>query len=136
MPPALRGHGNFEHRGVSLRARFIGLASAQPTQARLTAGPPAEASDFHPRSGVSDAAAPAIARLPHGATHMSTGTVVQAEPAELHEPPPRVRVTEPFALVIFGATGDLAARKLLPALFSLWHDHFFAAPFAIIGVGR
>jgi glucose-6-phosphate 1-dehydrogenase len=67
---------------------------------------------------------------------MSTGTVVQAEPAEQHEPPPRVRVTEPFALVIFGATGDLAARKLLPALFSLWHDHFFEAPFAIVGVGR
>src|SRR5207249_4000684 len=42
----------------------------------------------------------------------------------------------PFAAVIFGATGDLAARKLLPALFNLWEKKFLPASFAIAGVGR
>ncbi|MBX9622600.1 MAG: hypothetical protein K2X82_02185, partial [Gemmataceae bacterium] len=49
---------------------------------------------------------------------------------------PPVRVTGPFTVVVFGATGDLTARKLLPALFRLWRNGFFAAPFAIVGVGR
>ena len=30
----------------------------------------------------------------------------------------------------------LAARKLLPALFSLWHDRYLPASSAIIGIGR
>lgn len=29
---------------------------------------------------------------------------------------------EPFDIVIFGATGDLARRKLIPALFHRWCD--------------
>ncbi len=47
-----------------------------------------------------------------------------------------VRVAEPFTAVVFGATGDLTARKLAPALFRLWRAGFFAAPFAVVGVGR
>ena len=43
---------------------------------------------------------------------------------------------DPFTLVIFGATGDLTARKLLPALFGLWHDQFLPPRFAVVGVGR
>src|ERR1043165_2893150 len=49
---------------------------------------------------------------------------------------PGVHLPDPFALVIFGATGDLAARKLLPALYGLWHDRLLPEQFAIIGVGR
>ena len=41
-----------------------------------------------------------------------------------------------FTVVIFGATGDLAARKLLPALYGLWHDRLLPERFAIIGVAR
>lgn len=51
-------------------------------------------------------------------------------------PPSAVQVKEPFALVIFGATGALTHSKLLPALFRLWHGNFFGAPFVIVGVGR
>ena len=51
-------------------------------------------------------------------------------------PPPAVQVKEPFALIIFGATGALTSSKLLPALFSLWRANFFGAPFVILGVGR
>lgn len=51
-------------------------------------------------------------------------------------PPSAVQVKEPFAVVIFGATGALTHSKLLPALFSLWHGNFFGAPFVVVGVGR
>jgi glucose-6-phosphate 1-dehydrogenase len=51
-------------------------------------------------------------------------------------PVPGIQPPEPFTLVIFGATGDLAARKLLPALYSLWHARFLPRDFAIVGVGR
>jgi glucose-6-phosphate 1-dehydrogenase len=41
-----------------------------------------------------------------------------------------------FTLVILGVTGDLAKRKILPALYSLWQGGYFPADFAIVGVGR
>jgi glucose-6-phosphate 1-dehydrogenase len=43
---------------------------------------------------------------------------------------------EAFALVIFGASGDLARRKLLPALWSLYASRTLPEPFTIIGVAR
>jgi glucose-6-phosphate 1-dehydrogenase len=39
-------------------------------------------------------------------------------------------------LVIFGATGDLAKRKLLPALYNLAHDGALPERFHLIGVSR
>jgi glucose-6-phosphate 1-dehydrogenase len=45
-------------------------------------------------------------------------------------------VPEPCALVIFGASGDLAHRKLVPALYNLAHRSLLPAAFATIGVGR
>src|SRR4030095_5208409 len=38
--------------------------------------------------------------------------------------------------VIFGATGDLTARKLIPALYNLLTSKLLNEQFAIIGVGR
>jgi len=43
---------------------------------------------------------------------------------------------QPTALVIFGATGDLAHRKLLPALYNLAHEGQLPEQFDVIGVGR
>jgi glucose-6-phosphate 1-dehydrogenase len=40
------------------------------------------------------------------------------------------------ALVIFGGTGDLAHRKLLPALYNLAHDGALPERFELIGVAR
>src|SRR5690606_37401488 len=40
----------------------------------------------------------------------------------------------PFLLVLLGATGDLARRKLIPALYRLHRRD--AAPFLVLGVGR
>src|SRR6516165_4298289 len=42
----------------------------------------------------------------------------------------------PTALVIFGATGDLARRKLLPALYNLAHEGALPERFHLIGVSR
>jgi glucose-6-phosphate 1-dehydrogenase len=42
----------------------------------------------------------------------------------------------PTSLVIFGATGDLAHRKLLPALYNLAHEGQLPERFEVIGVGR
>jgi glucose-6-phosphate 1-dehydrogenase len=39
-------------------------------------------------------------------------------------------------LVIFGASGDLASRKLIPAIFSLKSQKLLPEKFAILGVGR
>ncbi len=42
----------------------------------------------------------------------------------------------PTTLVIFGATGDLTRRKLLPAVFNLSRGQRLPARFAVLGVGR
>ena len=39
-------------------------------------------------------------------------------------------------IAIFGASGDLTARKLMPALFDLWHDGYLADDTPIIGLAR
>src|SRR5437667_10985189 len=46
------------------------------------------------------------------------------------------KTAEPCVMVIFGATGDLTKRKLLPALYNLAKDDFLPHKFAVIGVGR
>jgi glucose-6-phosphate 1-dehydrogenase len=43
---------------------------------------------------------------------------------------------EPVTIVIFGGAGDLAHRKLLPALYNLHVDGLLPAPFAVVGIGR
>lgn len=42
----------------------------------------------------------------------------------------------PTIIVIFGATGDLAWRKLMPAIYNLYLDKWISEQFAVIGVGR
>ncbi len=39
-------------------------------------------------------------------------------------------------LIIFGASGDLTRRKLVPALFELYREHLLPEKFAILGVSR
>ncbi len=40
---------------------------------------------------------------------------------------------QPSAVVIFGATGDLTRRKLLPALYALARESFLPTRFAVVG---
>ena len=42
----------------------------------------------------------------------------------------------PFVIVIFGATGDLAQNKLIPALFSLFKSGHLGSKFYIVGFAR
>ncbi|MFZ0743099.1 MAG: glucose-6-phosphate dehydrogenase [Terracidiphilus sp.] len=46
------------------------------------------------------------------------------------------RIPEPGIMVIFGASGDLTKRKLLPALFHLEQNGLLPKQFAIVGVAR
>src|SRR4051812_23459599 len=46
------------------------------------------------------------------------------------------RRPDPCALVLFGITGDLAKRKLIPGLYNLFIAGHLPAGFALIGVGR
>jgi glucose-6-phosphate 1-dehydrogenase len=45
-------------------------------------------------------------------------------------------VDERFTLVIFGATGDLTRRKLIPAVWSLYQGRTLPEPFGIIAIAR
>jgi glucose-6-phosphate 1-dehydrogenase len=65
-------------------------------------------------------------------------TVLERNPLErnplavaLERPP-----AQATALTIFGATGDLARRKLLPALYNLAHEGSLPERFAVVGVAR
>jgi glucose-6-phosphate 1-dehydrogenase len=46
------------------------------------------------------------------------------------------RTAEPCAVVIFGASGDLTKRKLVPALYRLTQERLLPAEFAIVGFAR
>jgi glucose-6-phosphate 1-dehydrogenase len=46
------------------------------------------------------------------------------------------RIPEPCIVVIFGASGDLTKRKLLPALFHLEQQGLLPKDFAVVGVAR
>jgi glucose-6-phosphate 1-dehydrogenase len=46
------------------------------------------------------------------------------------------RRPEPLTLVLFGASGDLAARKIGPALYNLALDRLLPDQFAVVGVAR
>jgi glucose-6-phosphate 1-dehydrogenase len=47
-----------------------------------------------------------------------------------------IKATDPCVMVIFGATGDLTGRKLLPALYNLAHEGELPARFACVGFAR
>lgn len=46
------------------------------------------------------------------------------------------RAPEPTSIVIFGATGDLARRKLVPALYNLAHDNYMPPVYNIVAFAR
>src|SRR5438477_10303080 len=68
---------------------------------------------------------------------MSVTTPTQAPAANpLREGLEQERVPDASCLVIFGASGDLTGRKLLPALYSLAHDGLLPTGQTIIGFAR
>jgi glucose-6-phosphate 1-dehydrogenase len=66
---------------------------------------------------------------------MSVGTLAPVHENPLVEGLERLPV-HPTSLVIFGATGDLATRKLMPAVYDLAHDGALPERFVVVGVAR
>ena len=46
------------------------------------------------------------------------------------------RMPDPFVFVLFGGTGDLAHRKVIPALYQLWRTNLLPHEFMLIAIGR
>ncbi|MFL5714248.1 MAG: glucose-6-phosphate dehydrogenase [Chloroflexota bacterium] len=46
------------------------------------------------------------------------------------------RVPDPSIVVLFGATGDLAHRKVIPALYHLWRTNLLPHEFMLVAIGR
>src|SRR5829696_166409 len=63
-------------------------------------------------------------------------TESQILPSALRDEARLPRVPEPGVIVIFGASGDLTARKLVPALYDLAQGRRLPMEFAIVGVSR
>ncbi len=61
---------------------------------------------------------------------------MEARPNPLREGLRLEHRAPPCAIVIFGATGDLTARKLVPALYNLAVDRYLAPETAIVGFAR
>ncbi len=59
-----------------------------------------------------------------------------AESNPLRQALPRARVPEPCSVVLFGATGDLTHRKLVPALYHLDQGGHLPGECAIVGFAR
>ncbi len=62
----------------------------------------------------------------------------RAKPAEnvLREGLRLERVPDPCIVVLFGATGDLAHRKVIPALYHLWRTNLLPHEFLLVAIGR
>lgn len=54
----------------------------------------------------------------------------------LREAMPRATAPDPCVVVLFGATGDLTSRKLVPALYNLAREGMLPAGFSILGFAR
>ncbi len=64
------------------------------------------------------------------------GGLAPAATRSLHKAMPAVHVEDPVTIAIFGASGDLTLRKLVPALYALFVQQLFRERFAIIGFAR
>ncbi len=60
----------------------------------------------------------------------------RAERVEIKAAPESVTPVEGCTVVIFGGSGDLARRRLIPALYNLLLDGLLPAKYAVIGLGR
>jgi glucose-6-phosphate 1-dehydrogenase len=66
-------------------------------------------------------------------------TIVKSQAPDLGIPPEACLIEgsiDPCTIVIFGASGDLTARKLVPALYSLYLNDVLPSPFLIVGCAR
>ena len=67
---------------------------------------------------------------------MGSSVTVPAVPASPVSMKSAERVPDPCIVVIFGASGDLTKRKLLPALYHLEQEGLLPKDFSVVGVAR
>src|SRR3954447_3477244 len=67
---------------------------------------------------------------------MSVAVIPSTEENVLQDPLRFERRVPPCAIVIFGASGDLSKRKLLPSLYRLFFEGRISTEFAVIGSSR
>ena len=60
--------------------------------------------------------------------------LTQSSPATPTQPVGRPG--DPCVMVIFGASGDLTRRKLIPALYNLARAQLLSREFAVVGIAR
>ncbi|MEO6886230.1 MAG: hypothetical protein ABI232_08110, partial [Jatrophihabitantaceae bacterium] len=70
-------------------------------------------------------------QAPPGTPAWTTGNPLR-DPRDRRLP----RVPEPCAMVVFGVTGDLARKKLLPAIYDLAHRGLLPPDFVLLGFAR
>ncbi len=46
------------------------------------------------------------------------------------------RMPDPFLFVLFGATGDLSHRKVVPAIYQLWRSNLLPHEYQLVCIGR
>lgn len=61
---------------------------------------------------------------------------VEAATTESKQPLPEINVRDPFTCFIFGASGDLTLRKLMPALYIMFAERHFPDEFSVVGIAR
>jgi len=66
----------------------------------------------------------------------NSDTVMNPDLAKQVSSDAKARTAEPTIIVIFGASGDLTKKKLLPALFHLEQSGLLPQEFAVVGVAR
>src|SRR4051794_32986359 len=105
-------------------------SSRTPTPNSATA---CVASSTRPANKLSE---PSVAPEPPVDSGQANPATVDSNP--LRDPRDRrlPRVPEPCALVVFGVTGDLARKKLLPAIYDLANRGLLPADFVLLGFAR
>jgi glucose-6-phosphate 1-dehydrogenase len=69
-------------------------------------------------------------------TPIPAGAVTPIIEPSIRQPMPLVHIEDPVTIVIFGASGDLALRKLVPGLYALFAQGLFHERFTIVGYAR
>ncbi len=89
-----------------------------------------------PREPAAGESSPMTARALRLARAGKRSAAPKAEGNPLREGLRLERMPDPAIFVLFGATGDLAHRKVVPALFQLWRTNLLPHELAIVAIGR
>jgi len=123
MSAAKKGPRATDEPGAKKGARAVGDPRAEAARA----GSDAKGATGAP--GVP--AAPGVAAAPGAHAAPEAALDERCEPVNPYAAP-----AGPAAIVIFGASGDLTKRKLVPALYNLMRDGLLGENVAILGVAR